>query len=134
MSLLNVVEMATLHTLCRRSSFGLLGIAKIRTSTPTSGRLPNTTRHALLRLERTKWKSFTTAKNGPPKEKESMTMWQRFLAPKPMPERHTFAWYREMLLVCTVRRLSFVCFVAFFRSLFHPLTLPRCLLLPALPR
>lgn len=32
----------------------------------------------------------------------SMTMWQRFLAPKPMPERHTATWYREMLLICTV--------------------------------
>jgi hypothetical protein len=32
----------------------------------------------------------------------SMTMWQRFLAPKPMPERHTAAWYRELLLICTV--------------------------------
>jgi len=28
--------------------------------------------------------------------------WQRWLAPKEMPERHTFAWYREMLLICTV--------------------------------
>jgi len=29
-------------------------------------------------------------------------MWQRFLAPKLMPERGTFAWYREMVLICTV--------------------------------
>ncbi|CAB9514669.1 expressed unknown protein [Seminavis robusta] len=27
---------------------------------------------------------------------------QRFLAPKEMPERGTFAWYREMVLICTV--------------------------------
>lgn len=33
---------------------------------------------------------------------ESMTAWQRFLAPKEMPERNTLAWYREMLLLCTV--------------------------------
>jgi hypothetical protein len=26
----------------------------------------------------------------------------RFLAPKPMPEKGTFAWYREMVLICTV--------------------------------
>jgi hypothetical protein len=33
---------------------------------------------------------------------DTATMWQRFLGPKPMPERHTAAWYREMLLICTV--------------------------------
>ena len=33
---------------------------------------------------------------------EKMTMLQRFLAPKPMPERNTPAWYREVLLICTV--------------------------------
>ena len=33
---------------------------------------------------------------------ENMTMLQRFLAPKPMPKRYTFAWYREMVLICTV--------------------------------
>jgi len=33
---------------------------------------------------------------------ETMTAWQRFLAPKPMPERKTAAWYREMILICTV--------------------------------
>lgn len=27
---------------------------------------------------------------------------QRFLAPKEMPKRGTFAWYREMVLICTV--------------------------------
>jgi hypothetical protein len=37
-----------------------------------------------------------------PTETSTMTMWQRFLAPKLMPERHTFAWYREVLLICTV--------------------------------
>jgi hypothetical protein len=31
-----------------------------------------------------------------------MTMWQRFLAPKEMAERNTAAWYREMVLICTV--------------------------------
>jgi hypothetical protein len=30
------------------------------------------------------------------------TFWQRFLAPKPMPERNTIAWYRELALICTV--------------------------------
>jgi hypothetical protein len=33
---------------------------------------------------------------------DTTTMWQRFLGPKPMPERRTTAWYREMLLICTV--------------------------------
>lgn len=30
------------------------------------------------------------------------TFLQRFLAPKDMPPRGTFAWYREMVLICTV--------------------------------
>jgi hypothetical protein len=30
------------------------------------------------------------------------TFLQRFLGPKEMPERNTAAWYREMLLICTV--------------------------------
>ena len=30
------------------------------------------------------------------------TFLERFLGPKPMPPRHTFAWYREMILICTV--------------------------------
>jgi len=30
------------------------------------------------------------------------TMIQRFLEPKEMPERHTGAWYREVILICTV--------------------------------
>jgi hypothetical protein len=41
-----------------------------------------------------------------PKEEEAVGrirgMWQRFLAPKEMPERNTFAWYKEMALICTV--------------------------------
>jgi hypothetical protein len=32
----------------------------------------------------------------------SISMWQRFLAPKPMPERYSASWYREMILICTV--------------------------------
>jgi hypothetical protein len=30
------------------------------------------------------------------------TFWQRFWEPKEMPPRHTLAWYREMVLICTV--------------------------------
>ena len=41
-----------------------------------------------------------------PKEAEPpsrlQTMIKNFLGPKPMPERHTAAWYGEMLLICTV--------------------------------
>eukprot|EP00934_Nitzschia_sp_Nitz4_P005544 Nitzschia sp. Nitz4//scaffold128_size63911//46437//47097//NITZ4_006225-RA/size63911-snap-gene-0.60-mRNA-1//1//CDS//3329534850//5534//frame0 len=29
-------------------------------------------------------------------------MWAKFVGPKVMPERYTFAWYREMVLICTV--------------------------------
>jgi len=39
---------------------------------------------------------------GKPAEGPSKTFWQRFLEPKPMPERNTAAWYREMILICTV--------------------------------
>lgn len=30
------------------------------------------------------------------------TFWKSFLGPKPMPERWSAAWYREMVLICTV--------------------------------
>ena len=32
----------------------------------------------------------------------SSSFWERFWGPKEMPERYTFAWYREMVLICTV--------------------------------
>ena len=38
----------------------------------------------------------------PDQASQSQTFWQKFLGPKPMPERRTAAWYREMLLICTV--------------------------------
>jgi hypothetical protein len=31
-----------------------------------------------------------------------MTFWQKFLAPKPMPERYSATWWREIVLICTV--------------------------------
>lgn len=31
-----------------------------------------------------------------------LSMWQKFLAPKEIPPRGTFGWYREMALICTV--------------------------------
>jgi hypothetical protein len=37
-----------------------------------------------------------------PESNDSMTIWQKFLAPKPMPERHSASWYREIVLICTV--------------------------------
>ena len=62
----------------------------------------------------TKHRSSST--NGPSKPPESfptvdsslkdkilpMTMWQKFLAPKPMPERYSASWYGEITLICTV--------------------------------
>jgi len=40
---------------------------------------------------------------GTAKEDGGLKGWlQWFLGPKPMPERHTFAWYREVTLICTV--------------------------------
>ena len=38
----------------------------------------------------------------PKQRTKFQTMLSNFLGPKPMPERHTFAWYGEMLLICTV--------------------------------
>eukprot|EP00537_Pseudo-nitzschia_pungens_P013301 CAMPEP_0172395302 /NCGR_PEP_ID=MMETSP1061-20121228/18794_1 /TAXON_ID=37318 /ORGANISM="Pseudo-nitzschia pungens, Strain cf. pungens" /LENGTH=173 /DNA_ID=CAMNT_0013126829 /DNA_START=261 /DNA_END=779 /DNA_ORIENTATION=+ len=32
----------------------------------------------------------------------SSDFWKSFLAPKPMPDRWSAAWYREMVLICTV--------------------------------
>ena len=37
-----------------------------------------------------------------PENTGSLTMWQKFLAPKPMPERYSASWYREIVLICTV--------------------------------
>lgn len=34
--------------------------------------------------------------------REEKTWIQRFLGPKPMPPRRTLAWYKEVLLICTV--------------------------------
>jgi len=42
---------------------------------------------------------------GPGKEESSSSFsqfWKSFLAPKPMPDRWSAAWYREMVLICTV--------------------------------
>lgn len=42
-------------------------------------------------------------KTGEAKKETGFEKWlQWFLGPKPMPERYTFAWYREMTLICTV--------------------------------
>ena len=41
-------------------------------------------------------------KNPLPEGDGSMTMWQKFLAPKPMPDRYSASWYREVILICTV--------------------------------
>lgn len=35
-------------------------------------------------------------------QSKQQTWFQKFLSPKPMPERHTAAWYKEVLLICTV--------------------------------
>ena len=47
---------------------------------------------------------FVSSSGGPKQDQAShiQTFWQRFLGSKPMPERHTAAWFREMLLICTV--------------------------------
>ena len=48
-------------------------------------------------------KSSPTNKPGePPSPSKLSQMWQRFLEPKEMPKRYTTAWYKEVLLICTV--------------------------------
>lgn len=43
-----------------------------------------------------------TSGNPLPESNGSMTFWQKFLGPKPMPQRYTASWFREILLICTV--------------------------------
>ena len=72
-------------------------LAKARTFwAPTLHRGSTTTKHRLFSSPR------DTKPAGPPNTPVSLTFWQKFLGPKPMPERQTAAWYREMLLICTV--------------------------------
>ena len=47
----------------------------------------------------------TTTTTGASSSESSSSLkswWQRYTAPKVIPERGTFAWYREMALICTV--------------------------------
>lgn len=62
-----------------------------------SSKLNNTSKNAVNKVE-----SSAAADTGETASQETMSTWQRFLAPKPMPERQTAAWYRELLLICTV--------------------------------
>ena len=72
-----------------------------RVSTTRSSRYPVLLTHYISRPKQTscitlrRWNSNKTN----PTEK---TFLQRFLAPKPMPPRNTPAWYKEMILICTV--------------------------------
>jgi hypothetical protein len=45
-------------------------------------------------------RTFSSPPQPPPSTLTSW--WNRFLEPKPMPPRKTFAWYREITLICTV--------------------------------
>ena len=47
-------------------------------------------------------KSPSEAKPSIGNEKVQQSLLQRFLSLKEMPEKYTFAWYREMVLICTV--------------------------------
>jgi len=60
---------------------------------------------------KTRHRCFSSSKNNKPgdptsgttqQQQQQQTWLQKFLAPKPMPERNTAAWYREILLICTV--------------------------------
>ena len=43
-----------------------------------------------------------TINSGSKSESSFAQFWKSFTGPKPMPERWTAAWYREMTLICTV--------------------------------
>ncbi|GAX10403.1 hypothetical protein FisN_21Lh098 [Fistulifera solaris] len=45
---------------------------------------------------------FTTPASDSNSSNKPLSMWQRYTAPKDMPPRGTFAWYREMALICIV--------------------------------
>ena len=67
-----------------------------RRSSSTNGpsRLPDT--------KSTNSNHTQTTTTPPSVDNNSMTMWQKFLAPKPMPERYSASWYQEVVLICTV--------------------------------
>jgi hypothetical protein len=70
---------------------------------PTAGRLrnlssPPANKGAPPRYERV----LRVSPKKKEKESQRQTMLSKFLGPKPMPERHSAAWYGEMLLLCTV--------------------------------
>ncbi|CAJ1925808.1 unnamed protein product [Cylindrotheca closterium] len=47
-------------------------------------------------------KTSSATKTTVPEPQGIAGFWQRFIGPKPMPERWTAAWYREVTLICTV--------------------------------
>ncbi len=63
----------------------------------TGGAKPGKTNPKSTVTEATK----SGSKSEPPASSFSQ-FWKSFMGPKPMPERWTAAWYREMALVCTV--------------------------------
>ena len=65
--------------------------------------LRSATRRFLTTNNKTGSSAKTSAEIGEAEGGASMAqMWKRFIGPKEMPPRGTFAWYREMVLVCTV--------------------------------
>jgi hypothetical protein len=58
-------------------------------------RLPNSGKHV-------RFFSVGSKNSGGESTVTKVSFLQRFLGPKPMPPRSTFAWYREMVLICTV--------------------------------
>lgn len=62
----------------------------------------NSSPHQKNALENSAAQSSESSFSGSKGCNSKMTFWERFLAPKPMPERNTVAWYRELALICTV--------------------------------
>ena len=57
----------------------------------------NTPRRDVERIVRVAKKDDATTSNA-----TKTSFFERFLGPKPMPERYSFAWYKEVALICTV--------------------------------
>jgi hypothetical protein len=110
-----------LHMNCRKVALAALD-APIRIRRISQQCSSNTTRLSTVLLKGQQpvrnynygagYRRFLTTKNKKPKSSKEPASanqqgfmsqaWNKFLGPKPMPERWTVPWYREMVVICTV--------------------------------
>ena len=75
------------------------------TTTNNSNRNKSTTQTKTTTTTATNGSSSSpsSSSSSPPSFREMLSSkWKQFLGPKPMPERWTVAWYKEVTLICTV--------------------------------